>query len=178
MDPPGQVGWSAIGGILIILPAFLIQGPGEEMVLRGWVLPTQGARYRPWVGIALSTILFTLLHIPAHAGSYNLLSALVLVAGSLFLAFYALLENSIWGVCAWHAAWNWAEGNIFGMQVSGISIHGGTLIKLKPNGPDWLTGGVYGPEAGLPVLLVITLGLGWLILRTRARARRLNVQLA
>ncbi|GCE28850.1 abortive infection protein [Dictyobacter alpinus] len=170
-NTPDQIGWSALSGVLIVLPAFLIQGPTEEILMRGWLMPTQGARYRPWVGIALSTITFTLLHIPDHLGSYNLLSALVLIVVSLFLAGYALLEGSIWGVCAWHAAWNWAEGNIFGMQVSGMTISGGTLIKLAPSGPDWLTGGVYGPEASVPVLAILLSGLAWICYRLYRRSR-------
>jgi len=38
----------------------------------------------------------------------------------LFAALYALREGGIWGISAQHTAWNWAQGNIFGLQVSGI----------------------------------------------------------
>lgn len=45
---PTQKGMAALGGVLIVLIGWIVQGGAEEVVMRGWVLPTLGARYRPW----------------------------------------------------------------------------------------------------------------------------------
>jgi hypothetical protein len=61
-------------------------------------------------------------------------------------------------VFAIHSFWNWAQGNVLGLEVSGSFIGGTTLINLKEVGPDWLTGGLFGPEGGLAVTLVLITG--------------------
>lgn len=78
---------------------------------------------------------------------------------SLFAAFYALREGSLWGVCAFHSAWNWAQGNFFGLAVSGNQADGGMLFDLMEVGPDWFTGGAFGPEGGLAVTLMLLVGI-------------------
>jgi membrane protease YdiL (CAAX protease family) len=80
-------------------------------------------------------------------------------------AFYALYEGGLWGVFGIHAAWNWAQGNIFGLEVSGIPPAGGTLFNLMETGPDAITGGQFGPEGGLAVtaVLIVSSIIVWLI---------------
>jgi len=74
-----------------------------------------------------------------------------------FLAFYALREGSLWGICGLHAAWNWAQGSVFGFSVSGTGVPGGSLFNLQTNpaASELLTGGVFGPEASLVVTVVL-----------------------
>jgi hypothetical protein len=81
----------------------------------------------------------------------------------LFAAFYALHEGDLWGVCAFHSVWNWVQGNIFGFEVSGGAFGGSSLLKLQESGPDWFTGGKFGPEGGLAVTLVLVAGCVWLL---------------
>ncbi len=67
-----------------------------------------------------------------------------------------------------HAAWNFAEGPVFGFPVSGLDMGG--LFRLQITGPDWLTGGAFGPEAGaLAIAMEIALSaiLGAWIWRKR-----------
>jgi uncharacterized protein len=154
---PTQQGLAALGGVIIVLIGWIIQGGAEEVLFRGWVLPTLGARYRPWVGLLISSLVFALLH-----GLNPGLSALAIVNLILFGVFaglYALREGSIWGISALHTVWNWVQGNFFGFEVSGTNASGGTLLNLMETGQDWFTGGPFGPEGGLAVTAVLLIGI-------------------
>jgi hypothetical protein len=124
-------------------------------------MPVVGARYRPWLGIILSATLFALWH--SLNPNLNPIAMVNLFLFGLFAAFYALREGGLWGVFGIHAAWNWAQGNLFGLQVSGLQIAGGTLFNLVETGPDAITGGPFGPEGGLAVTVVLlaSCGLVW-----------------
>lgn len=154
---PAEQGLAALGGVIIVLIGWVIQGGAEEVVFRGWMLPVVGARYRPWIGLLISSLLFALLH-----GLNPGLSALAIVNLVLFGVFaglYAMREGSIWGISALHTVWNWVQGNFFGFEVSGTIASGGTLINLMETGQDWLTGGAFGPEGGLAVTIVLLIGI-------------------
>ncbi len=148
---------AALGGVLVIVPGWMVQGAAEEALTRGWLLPVLAVRYRPWVGIVLSSLVFAVFH--SLNPNLNGLALVNLALFGLFAALYALREGSLWGIAALHSAWNWAQGNLFGLEVSGTSPMGGALLNLMESGPDWLTGGAFGPEAGLAVTLVLCLGI-------------------
>jgi uncharacterized protein len=154
---PAMVGMSAIGGVLIILLGWLVQGAAEEVLVRGWMLPVLAARYHRWVGIIISSLIFTALH--ALNPNTSALAFLNLSLFGFFAAFYAMREGSLWGICALHSSWNWIQGNIFGFEVSGGSMGGGTIIKLMDTGPEWMTGGLFGPEGGLAVTITLIIGI-------------------
>ena len=154
---PSKQGLAAVAGVLLVLIGWVVQGGAEEVLIRGWVLPVIGARYKPWLGLLISSIIFALLH-----GLNPGLSAIALVNLALFGVFaglYAMREGSMWGISALHSVWNWVQGNFFGFQVSGTDAEGGTLINLMETGADWLTGGEFGPEGGLAVTIVLVIGI-------------------
>lgn len=164
---PARQGVAVLGGVLLVLVGWLFQGGAEEIITRGWLLGTVGARSRPWVGVLASAAVFGLLH--ALNPNVTVLGILNTILVGLFLALYALAEGGIWGVCAWHGAWNWAQGNVFGISVSGQTALGGTLADFVTTGPDWLTGGAYGVEAGLAATAVILLGIALILVVARGR---------
>ena len=159
--PPELQGASAVGGILIVLVGWTIQGTGEEILCRGWLLQVVGTRYRPWTGVAVSSLFFGLLH--GANPHVNVVGLINIVLVGIFLSLYALREGSIWGVSAWHAAWNWAQGNIFGLEVSGVPSKGGSLLNLKTTANELLTGGGFGPEGGLAVTAVLLTGVVYIL---------------
>ncbi len=154
---PRSVGFGALGGVLLSYVGWALQGPTEEIVTRGWLLPVLGARYRPGFGIIISSLMFGLFH--ALNSGFSLLALGNLILFGLFAALYALNDGSIWGMFGLHAAWNWAEGNVFGALVSGFSQPGGQLLVLRPVGPGWLTGAAFGPEGGLAVTVTFLIGI-------------------
>jgi len=123
-------------------------------------LPTLGVSIKPWIAILISSLLFALLH--GANDNITLFAIVNLILFGVFISLFALREGSIWGVCAWHAVWNWLQGNFYGLEVSGRkeSI---ALLNLQETGPDWLTGGKFGPEGGFVVTIILLLGIVILI---------------
>jgi len=154
---PAQTGLAALGGVLLVALGWVVQGAGEEVLTRGWMLPVLGVRTRPWIGIVVVSLFFSLLH--GLNPNLIVLAMVNLALFGLFAAFYALREGSLWGICALHSVWNWIQGNVFGFEVSGTNAGGGTLFKFIETGPDWFTGGAFGPEGGLAVSLMLLLGI-------------------
>jgi len=158
------MGPAALGIRLLSLVAYSVQGPAEEVLFRGWLLPVIGARYRPWIGVLVSSLLFSL----AHAASQGItaLAFLNLFLFGVFAAVYALAEGGLWGIGAWHAIWNWAMGDLLGFAVDGTP-HTGLLSSIRPVGPEILTGGEFGLEGGFACTVVFLLAIGIIAMRTR-----------
>jgi hypothetical protein len=72
-----------------------------------------------------------------------------------------MMTRSLWLPMGLHAAWNFTEGEVFGVPVSGIPEHG--LFQARISGPELLTGGAFGLEASI-VAVVIATGAGvWFV---------------
>jgi hypothetical protein len=152
------VGMAALINIPIIFIGWLIQGATEEVVTRGWLMNVLGAKYNITVGLVTSALLFGALHLMNPSINYIALLNIILVG--IFFGLCVIYTNSLWLVCGIHGAWNFAQGNLFGFAVSGNKAGAGTLIDLNLVGNTNITGGEFGPEAGLVcsfVLLAATL---------------------
>ncbi len=162
-------GWAALGGVLVVGLGWAVQGAAEETLMRGWLMGVIGARYRPWLGVLVASLVFAVLHgLNPNIGALPLLNLFLF---GLFAALYALWEGGLWGIAAQHAAWNWAQGNLFGMQVSGLAEAGPILWDWQEVGPDAVTGGAFGPEGGLAVTVMLVLSvavLAALLARSRS----------
>jgi hypothetical protein len=56
-----------------------------------------------------------------------------------------------------HCAWNWVQGSVFGIEVSGMrEITQYTILREIDTGPTWLTGETYGIEGGIAATIAIT----------------------
>lgn len=156
---PGQLqGVPALGGVLLVFLGWMVQGPAEEALTRGWLLPVIGGRYRPIAGILLSSLTFAVYH--SLNPNLSLIAVINLCLFGILTAGYVLYEGGLWGVFGLHTAWNWAQGHLFGFEVSGLPPAGGTLFNLMEVGPDVVTGGLFGPEGGLAVTAVLLAGCG------------------
>lgn len=160
-------GLAALGPALLVLVGWIVQGSTEEIVTRGFILPVTGARWGPAAGVAVSSLLFALLH--GLNPGITALSVVNLVLVGVLLGLYALYEGALWGVCLWHAAWNWAQGSVFGLEVSGTKTGMLAILDLKENGPDVVTGGLFGPEGGLATTLTLSLGIAVIVLAARRK---------
>jgi uncharacterized protein len=164
-----QVAMTAFAPFGAAALAFIIQGSSEEIMIRGWLMQLAASRYGVTLGIVFSTIVFSLLHGINIAPSDELVLGLAnIVLVGAFLGLYAAQEGSIWGVCGWHAAWNWLLGVGFGLEVSGGEIGVGALVvdlKSESGVPWWITGGAFGPEASLVTTGALLAGFLWLLFR-------------
>jgi uncharacterized protein len=162
--------WVGLLPVLALLAGTFIQSTFEEVVLRGWLMPIVASRHGLWAGIVLSTAIFTALHAVNIKASPELTLGLinVFLAGS-FLALYAITERSLWGVCAWHATWNWLLGTGFALKVSGATPGVPPLIaglEATPASAWWLTGGSFGPEASIVTTAVLMAGVVFLAVKS------------
>jgi membrane protease YdiL (CAAX protease family) len=154
----------AIGIVLLSLGSYAVQSSAEEVLFRGWLLPVIGSRYRPWIGVFVSTLLFSL----AHGANPDItpLAFLNLFLFGAFAAAFSLADGSLWGACAWHAVWNWAEFTLLGFPLDG-SAQEGVLTSVRVRGPNLITGGAFGPDGGLAATAVLLIGIGLVVVRTR-----------
>lgn len=168
------VGMSALGVILIILIGWIIQGGTEEIVTRGWLMNVIGARYNIALGLVISSLLFGVLHLGNP--NVNIVAILNIILVGLFFGLYVMKTNDLWAVCGMHSAWNFAQGNLFGFEVSGLNVQVGTLIDLNLVGNDMVSGGVFGPEAGLCATIILIASILVLYIFSEKFKKRESVQ--
>jgi membrane protease YdiL (CAAX protease family) len=91
-------------------------------------------------------------HIRKPGATLGACLAIAIEAGVLLGAAYAA-SGSLWLPIGIHAGWNFAEGPVFGMIVSG-NTQRTAWISGALHGPEILTGGRFGPEASIFAALV------------------------
>ena len=160
-NPIQPVGVSAISSVLVILFGWIIQGATEEIVTRGWLLNVLSTKYNIGVGLLISSTLFGLMHLTNPNVNYIAVINIILVG--LFYGLYVIKTNDLWAVCGMHSAWNFAQGNIFGFEVSGLDVSVGSLIDLNLVGNNVITGGAFGPEAGIISTFILLVSIGILL---------------
>jgi membrane protease YdiL (CAAX protease family) len=144
-------------GIAALLPCFLVQASVEEIVFRGWMLSAVARKFNVAWAVALSSLIFCLLHFSPRQ---PWLVTLNLVLFGLFVCAWALRANNIWGVMGWHAGWNWLLATGFELPVTGLDLKmPALLVAMTPRGSDYLTGGAQGPEGSIActVFLVVAI---------------------
>ncbi|MCB0198054.1 MAG: CPBP family intramembrane metalloprotease [Anaerolineae bacterium] len=114
----------------------------RSLLLSGLVVVLGG---RKWPAILISAAVFGLVHINNPGASY--VSAFGNALGGIIYGIAFLGGQNIWLPLGLHFSWNFSQGPILGFPVSGMDFGG--LIVQEVTGSDLLTGGAYGPEAGL-----------------------------
>lgn len=159
-------GRSVVGSLLLALGGFICIGIYEELAFRGYYLTNVaewlngiGPISAPWaivIANVLTSAVFGLLH--ATNPNATAVSTANIVIGSIVnLSLGYLLTGRLAIPIGLHITWNLFLGSVFGYAVSGLNI-GATLIATETHGPAWLTGGEFGPEAGLLGLLASLVG--------------------
>jgi membrane protease YdiL (CAAX protease family) len=126
----------------------------EEALFRGYILQTLARSGFAWPAIIVTALLFGL----AHAGNPDvspIAIANTVLAGIWFGLAYLKTRN-LWFVFGLHLFWNWTQGAIFGIEISGLKgLVEMSLLIESDNGPAWLTGGTYGIEGGIACTIAI-----------------------
>ena len=144
--------------VVVGLAGFLIQGPAEEVLFRGYILENVRARWGVRWAIGVSSVMFAVFH--AMNPGFGLLPFVNLVLFGLATAFYRVYidRGQLWGVFAIHTVWNWMQQVVFGLPNSGIaSAPNDALFSLTPmtSLPDPFWGGGFGPEGTFAATLVL-----------------------
>ncbi len=161
--------------IFVLMFAFILQSGTEELIFRGWMLGRIAARYGLWAGVIGNSILFTLMHVDPEALAGLGVTGIVVftvttLLFSIFLSLLVIKQKSIWGACAWHAAWNWMFITWFGLPTTGIELNLVPLVSdlmPTPGAAVWLTGGTDGPEGSILTPLVLAAGSLWFVWQLR-----------
>ncbi len=142
-----------IGLILLYLFAFLIQGAAEEILMRGYFTVSLTNSISPAFAVFTGAAFFAALH-SSNTG-FGIFPFVNTFLFGLLLSFYMFKSGSIFGACALHGVFNFAEGLLFGLPVSGLTT-GVSILSSVSNGEMTLTnGGLYGPEGGCAVTLML-----------------------
>lgn len=137
---------------------FIFVGINEEMFARGYCMSVLNQTGNKWVVILVSSAIFALM----HSGNPHMgwLSYLNLFLVGLLFAYMFVKSKNLWLSIGYHITWNYFEGTVFGFQVSGLNE--ASMYSVKNIGSNIVTGGQFGPEAGLVVTLVVFLGFIYL----------------
>ena len=156
---------TSFAGAFLVLIGWMVQGAAEEVLTRGFLMQIFGRISNTFMGILVSAFFFTGMH--ASNSGLNGLAIVNLVLFSIFTSIFTLYERGLWGVFAIHSVWNWAQGNLFGLEVSGHEIRSSIILDLKEVGPDFWTGGVYGLEGGGLVTITLAIAILWISIAYR-----------
>jgi membrane protease YdiL (CAAX protease family) len=154
----GQAGQSAV---LLVPAAFF-----EELFVRGYVFAIL-RRAAGWkLALIATSILFGLLHIgnPGADGE----SILAVIVAGFFLGVILLVTKSLYAAGAAHFAWNWVMSGALHIAVSGLPSPDPDY-RVVDSGPDWLTGGPWGPEGGAAAVVAMFVVLFYLYGRNMRR---------
>ncbi len=145
------------GIITLFAAGFFIQGMSEEFIFRGYLMNTLASRHNPWTAVLISSAAFSLAHI-VNPG-FNLLVFFNLSLFGVFAGLYMIAFDDIWGVCAVHSIWNFSQGNIFGISVSGTGETESLLSVTAVSSSKLLTGGEFGIEGSIVTTAVLLTGI-------------------
>lgn len=147
----------------LLLPLFATGiGPGfmEELLFRGilfrWIEEWGGSL----VALVVTSALFGVAHILNPGATWFSSFAIAVEAGVLLGGTY-MLTRTLWMPIGLHAAWNFTQGAIFGVPVSGTPATG--LFHGQLSGPEILSGGSFGLEASVIALVIATCAGGWFV---------------
>jgi uncharacterized protein len=161
--PAGNVLQTLLLSVSILAPAALT----EELLMRGYPFSVLSAKWGWPLATGITSVLFGALHL-RNPGVSALAIANVIAAG-VFLAGIRVVTGSLAAAWAAHFAWNWTMSAGFHVAVSGLPF-GTPGYRVVDTGPDWLSGGAWGPEGGVVAavgMIGTFAGLSWITARTR-----------
>jgi uncharacterized protein len=166
--PAGRGTLSGLGaGAVLMLGA----GIFEETIVRGFLFRLVQLIGGTWIAVLVSSALFGAAHASNPGATVTSSVAIALEAGVILAAAY-IVTGRLWLPIGLHAGWNFTEGPIFSMSVSGLAGPGG-LIAGSLKGPLILTGGTFGPEASV-VAVILCLCVAVLLFWRAARSGKIK----
>lgn len=148
------------------LNVFVAVGFYEEMLFRGYHLRNLAeglciGRIDPRRALLLATLLSSIVFGLAHANNQNAdaISTINVALAGIMLALGLLWTAELALPIGLHLSWNFCQGNVFGYPVSGNSF-GPRVFAISQHGDPLITGGAFGPEAGVVGVVAMLVGVG------------------
>ena len=151
--------------VFLFLVQMLAVGFYEEVMLRGYVIINikegvwwmgMSDRTALIIAVMLSSLIFSLAHLLNPNASFITFTTISLAG--ILLAFPFVWTGNLALSIGLHSAWNFILGGVFGFKVSGLSWSA-SILYVQSTGPDWWTGGLFGPEAGISGVFAMFLSL-------------------
>lgn len=163
------LGSAAVGTVALLVVVWIVQGSTEEIVVRGYMLQIGGLSLPAWVAIIGSSLIFAVAHL-----DFTPLPLINITLFAVFACFVALGQGSLWLIAGIHVGWNYFQGNVFGVPVSGHPRD----VSIWAYGPtegssSVVNGGDFGIEGSLmgTALLAVATVIAFVYFR-RSEARR------
>ena len=133
---------------------FISVGIAEEVVTRG-LMQHALMRFGKWPAIILISVVFGLLHMANEGVTVNAILGVTFAGFMLGIAMYA--TNSIMFSIGIHITWNWVQGAVYGIPVSGTVSEAHIFETTFIGSNSLVTGGEFGAEASLSCLIMLAL---------------------
>ncbi len=136
------------------LPLSLGAGFFEELIFRAILFRIVEEKLGSWIALIISSLFFGVAHLGNPNATLFSAIAIAIEAGILLGAAY-MLTRRVWFAVGIHIAWNYVQGAVFGIAVSGSEVKG--LISSHLEGHELFSGGAFGAESSLITLIICTL---------------------
>lgn len=165
-------------GLLGVAGLILVAAMLEEVGFRGVLFRMLENTWGTLPALCVESLLFAAQHLANVEGASLVASLTTMIAATLTGAFWTLVfvhTRNLWIVGANHAAWNFAI-ILTGLPLSGLEDWRGLApFESRYNGPDWITGGAFGPETSALAIGVLVVCLPVLFHQARKRKRTIEV---
>jgi membrane protease YdiL (CAAX protease family) len=160
---PGPPGRTVLAGVTLFL-LLMVAAADEELIFRGYPFQRLVELAGPVFAVIAVSVLFGAAHLrnPFQTWISTLNTALM----GVLLAICYLRTRALWLPLGIHFSWNFVQGFVLGLPVSGMVFPHG-ILQAKISGPFWLTGGAYGPEGSILCLGVIAAGTAYFFVSRR-----------
>lgn len=139
--------------LVLFFFGFVVQGMEQEVYARGWVFVSIARKNSIWIAMFISSIVFSSIHI--FNNSVGLLALFNIVLSGIMFVVMLLRYDNIWFCSAVHSMWNYAQGCVFGFEVSG-NTGMPAFLSFTQTKTSIIAGNAFGPESGLLTTLVFT----------------------
>ena len=154
--------------VLLYIIGFMIQGMSEEVMFRGYFMVSIMKKNSLAKAVFINSFAFALCHI-LNPG-LSVLAFINLMLIGIFLSMYVIYTNDIWGAAAYHFMWNFAQGTLYGVSVSGTSVSGAILQTATDDKLAILSGGAFGMEGSIFTTVIMGLALiGMVVINQKKR---------
>ena len=147
-----EIGRHLLNGLLLFTFAAFF----EELLFRGYLFQTLVEGTNRTIAIAIFSLFFGLVHL----GNPNIsvFSVFNIILAGIFLSLAFLRTGTLWLCTALHLGWNFFQGSVYSLPVSGIVKSDISISRIVLTGPEWFTGGAFGPEGGFAATVVLIIG--------------------
>ena len=137
---------------------FAVVSLNEEIAMRGYILQNLSSSFNKYIALAMSSLVFMIMHI----GNPNMsaIPLFNLFLAGLFLGIYCIHRKNLWFPIGAHFTWNYFQGPVLGFEVSGNEVN--SLFIQRLDGSDLITGGQFGFEGSIILTTFMIIGIIYL----------------